>query len=392
MVLRRRRRRRSGDVDVCDGDERRSERRHAPGPGPVKAGPNWHAVEDAFGDVGTGGSPRDQRARPGPHLPGRHAHHPPRRRRRHHHPDPSPAAEDRPPRRSASSAAFRRRPSRPCDSRERQNQDSIRLVQAPSLAAAEADLRSGKIDLAIVDGDADPAQPARRRSNSSPADPGLVQDVAEYLGVLKAYQAAGLTPAQAAQVSQAKPVPVQTLEPGAKSTTQTDVGDRAGAVVLHAHAVQHLDPHRRHAGEVEPGRRGPAGDAAPHPAPGRQGAGHRARGPGPGHPHRRLRPDPRAAAVGSDLLHGTAPLVLAVPAALAGARVRLLLLGLRRRRLDGRAPGPGADARPPAQHPDPGRATSSRSRWRARATRTSSSRSSPTCPRRRRSACRCSSG
>ena len=35
-----------------------------------------------------GRKPRDHRARPGPHLPGRHAHHPDRRRRRHRHPDP----------------------------------------------------------------------------------------------------------------------------------------------------------------------------------------------------------------------------------------------------------------------------------------------------------------
>ena len=33
------------------------------------------------------------------------------------------------------------------------NQDSVKLVPEPSLAAAKADLRSGKVDLAIVDGD-----------------------------------------------------------------------------------------------------------------------------------------------------------------------------------------------------------------------------------------------
>ena len=44
--------------------------------------------------------------------------------------------------------------------------------------------------------------------------------MADYLGVLKAYEAAGLTPAQAAQVDQAKPVPVQTLQPSSGATTK----------------------------------------------------------------------------------------------------------------------------------------------------------------------------
>ena len=76
-------------------------------------------------------------------------------------------------------------------------------------------------------------------------------------------------------------------------------------------------------------------------------------------------------------------------AALAGPRVRLLLLGLRRRRLDRRAPGPGADARPAAQHPDPARLHLLDHRGELGQSQTSSSRSSPTCPRRPRSACRC---
>jgi ABC-2 type transport system permease protein len=89
-----------------------------------------------------------------------------------------------------------------------------------SLATAKANLRSGKVDVVIVDGDRVVLnKPAS--SSSSPADPGLVQAVADYLGVLKTYQAAGLTPTQATEVSQAKPVPVQTLEPSSKGTTQT---------------------------------------------------------------------------------------------------------------------------------------------------------------------------
>ncbi|MGH9028159.1 MAG: ABC transporter permease [Acidimicrobiales bacterium] len=100
------------------------------------------------------------------------------------------------------------------------NQDSVKLVTESSLNVAHADLRSGKIDFAIVDGNEivlnEPAS-----SKSSPADPSLVQAVAEYLGVLKAYRTARLTPSQAAQVTHAKAVPVQTLSGASKSSTKT---------------------------------------------------------------------------------------------------------------------------------------------------------------------------
>jgi ABC-2 type transport system permease protein len=97
--------------------------------------------------------------------------------------------------------------------------DSVKLKPEPSLRAAKADLRSSKVDFVIVDGDRIllnlPASSSR-----SPADPGLVQDVAEYLGVLRAYQAAGLTAAQATLVDRAKPVPVQALQRASTATTK----------------------------------------------------------------------------------------------------------------------------------------------------------------------------
>jgi ABC-2 type transport system permease protein len=99
------------------------------------------------------------------------------------------------------------------------NQDSVKIVPEPSLAAAKADLRSRKVDFAVVDGDQVLLEQAAS-ATGSPADPAFVQDVAEYLGVLKAYQAAGLTARQATQVDQAKPLPVLTLKPSSKSATR----------------------------------------------------------------------------------------------------------------------------------------------------------------------------
>jgi ABC-2 type transport system permease protein len=96
------------------------------------------------------------------------------------------------------------------------NQDVVKFVDEPSLAAASADLSSGQVDLAIVDTDEVLLdQPATAKN--SPADPGLVAEVAEYLGVVQAYRTAGLTPAQAAQITNSKSVPVHTLRPGSKA-------------------------------------------------------------------------------------------------------------------------------------------------------------------------------
>jgi ABC-2 type transport system permease protein len=78
-------------------------------------------------------------------------------------------------------------------------------------------LLANKIDLAVVGGTHILLnQPAS--ASSSPTDPSLVQNLAGYLGVLKAYQLGGLTPEQARLVSNAKAVPVNTLRPGPKPT------------------------------------------------------------------------------------------------------------------------------------------------------------------------------
>jgi len=99
------------------------------------------------------------------------------------------------------------------------NQDHVTLEHVASLEAAKAALRSGRIDLAVVDGSQVLLnQPAG--ASSSPADPGLVQDIAQYLGVLAAYHSAGLTSAQASEIAHAKAVPVHTLQPNTKQPTR----------------------------------------------------------------------------------------------------------------------------------------------------------------------------
>ena len=99
------------------------------------------------------------------------------------------------------------------------NQDAVKFITEGSVAKAKADLRSDTVDMAVVDsGELLLEQPAT--ASNSPADPGLVTDVAEYLGVLQAYRQAGLTAAQAADVSGAKPVAVHILAPSSKGSTK----------------------------------------------------------------------------------------------------------------------------------------------------------------------------
>jgi ABC-2 type transport system permease protein len=101
----------------------------------------------------------------------------------------------------------------------KQNQDTVHLRVEPSVRAAEAALRAGTIDLAVLNGDQILlSQPAT--SKNAPADPGLVTEIAGYLGLVRSYQDAGLSPSQVSDVAHAKAVPVHSLEGGSKSATQ----------------------------------------------------------------------------------------------------------------------------------------------------------------------------
>lgn len=95
----------------------------------------------------------------------------------------------------------------------RQAGTPVQIVPQQTVADAEAALRSGALDVAVIDGDRIVVN-GSLSGNSESTTSSLVQVLAPDLGVLHAYQAAGLTPDQIAQVGQAKPVPVQNLQAG----------------------------------------------------------------------------------------------------------------------------------------------------------------------------------
>ncbi len=99
------------------------------------------------------------------------------------------------------------------------NQDKVLFSSEPSSGAARRALKAGRIDLALVDS-REILLEKPTSANNSPADSGLVQGVSQYLGVLDAYQAAGLTPGQVSRVIKAKPIPVHALTSGTKGVKQ----------------------------------------------------------------------------------------------------------------------------------------------------------------------------
>jgi ABC-2 type transport system permease protein len=116
------------------------------------------------------------------------------------------------------------------------DKDDVTFVTEPSLAQAKRELRNNSLAFAIVDGDElllnEPAA-----DSSSPADPTLVQTVAEYFGLLRAYQSAGLTSAQTLAVGQAHAIAVHTLTSGSKH--KTNAGSTVGLVLLFVMLTQY---------------------------------------------------------------------------------------------------------------------------------------------------------
>jgi ABC-2 type transport system permease protein len=95
----------------------------------------------------------------------------------------------------------------------------VELVAESSAQAAAADLRAGRIGLAIVDGrQVIDAKPATATGTSAATQ--LAQAVARTVGTAEALQAARLSAAQAAVIAGARPLPVSSLQPGGPSKTQ----------------------------------------------------------------------------------------------------------------------------------------------------------------------------
>ncbi len=213
----------------------------------------------------------------------------------------------------------------------------MHLVPEADVAAARDSLRSGRIDLAIID-----ARELLVNKAISPQTPlttaEFVRAAARTLGVTEAFQAAGLSAAQAAQIAGARALPVTSLQPGAQAGTVRSTSI-IGLILVFVMLTQYNTWTLIGVMEEKSSRVVEVLLAAVRPV---QLLAGKVLGIG-------LVAFAQAAlivavavvaakAVGSDLLNGTAPVVLVSHAGLAGARLRLLLLGLRCRGIHGRTP------------------------------------------------------
>ncbi len=105
----------------------------------------------------------------------------------------------------------------------KQAQTPVHVVTEPSQESAEAALRSGRLDVAVIDGNKVITNQPVVGSSSDTAT--LVEVLAPELGVLHSYQQAGLSPQQIGQVANARSVPVESLQskPGRSVNKGTSV-------------------------------------------------------------------------------------------------------------------------------------------------------------------------
>jgi ABC-2 type transport system permease protein len=107
--------------------------------------------------------------------------------------------------------------------------DTISFVAEPRLGAAEADLRSGRSSLAIVDGRRLVSKHAVQPSDSS-SGAQLARAIATELGTARAVEAAGLSKAQIVRLSLARPAPITSLETPSKPASPGS--EVAGLILL----------------------------------------------------------------------------------------------------------------------------------------------------------------
>ena len=98
---------------------------------------------------------------------------------------------------------------------------TVTLVSEASRPTAEADLRGGRIDIAVIESsEVVTDKPATANRTSATAQ--LADAVARTLGTAQAVQTAGLTSEQAAALAAARPLPVASLQPAGPGSTQRD--------------------------------------------------------------------------------------------------------------------------------------------------------------------------
>ncbi len=115
----------------------------------------------------------------------------------------------------------------------------VRLVHERDLGVARAALGAGGLDL-VVDAGGRLVVPSPIAATDTSAPARYVRVVSSTLGAERAFQQAGLTPAQAATVAKAKPLPVESVHPGKKTRTTAEATALLGVILIFIVLTQYL--------------------------------------------------------------------------------------------------------------------------------------------------------
>jgi ABC-2 type transport system permease protein len=116
---------------------------------------------------------------------------------------------------------------------------AVRIVSEPNATAARADVRSGRIDLAVIDGRRIIVKKAITDDDGSDTA-NLASGLAQTLGLGQAVRAAGLSGTQETRLAQAKPVPISGLEAAPTHSSSRTGTAVVGLVVLFIMLTQYL--------------------------------------------------------------------------------------------------------------------------------------------------------
>jgi ABC-2 type transport system permease protein len=116
---------------------------------------------------------------------------------------------------------------------------SIDLVTVSSLTEGRAELHAGQLS-AVIDGDTTIVVKSALAPSDTSTLARFVRSASVALGEERAFAQAGLTPNQRVTIHDAKPVPVQSLQPGNKARTTAEATALLGVVLIFIVLTQYL--------------------------------------------------------------------------------------------------------------------------------------------------------
>jgi ABC-2 type transport system permease protein len=116
---------------------------------------------------------------------------------------------------------------------------SVQVANQPGLPQARAALSAGQLDM-VVDGTGKIVVKEPISASDTSAGARYVRAVSATLGAQHAFAQAGLTPRQSAAVARARPLPVESIQPGKKPRTTAEATALLGVILIFVVLTQYL--------------------------------------------------------------------------------------------------------------------------------------------------------